>query len=590
MADVFLTFAAQDDGTLSSQFGKVAKNLGSLEASVGKTTAFISKSFGAIGAAVALGGLARLVGGAFDYAESIKVAGEKTGIAVDQIQRLQFIAEQADVSFDSVTSSINKFQKNLVEESAATGGALKKLGLDIGDLRLQSSDEQFIRLATAISEVRNPAEQTALAMQLFGRGGTELLPFLKAGPEGIRQLSASFDELGITISGDALTKLNEAGDAVDRLTSSVKNLGVELLSVAATPIEKASDGITLFIKSVRFLIKGGDNEIVNLSQKIEELRARSQSFYRDFTQSGQHRFHELRREADRLETQLNRLLGLGTEGAKFVNPTVKPDIDFSAFKIPDSVTKAINAAQPRVPTAQETREDGLKDREFSRVNLATLEADQLQKINQDKLDKLLDQEFKHSAASKQIDGDLARFKASVRETFGLQEITFEAAKNASILDIGSSLFGALAKENSKVAKAQQALAIVTVTYDTAQAIMKAYRELPYPANIGASLKAAALGAIQIAKIKATNYGGGSGGGASFSAGSGGSSAAASSQPAADSATPEREPQRVTQVFINGVVTRDVVTQLMDGLKDEFKRGAVVITTGTNQAEAIRRGS
>ena len=46
------------------------------------------------------------------------------------------------------------------------------------------------------------AEKTALAIELFGKSGADLIPFLNQGREGVGALTAELQDLGVQIGGD----------------------------------------------------------------------------------------------------------------------------------------------------------------------------------------------------------------------------------------------------------------------------------------------------------------------------------------------------------------------------------------------------
>ena len=56
---------------------------------------------------------------------------------------------------------------------------LFQLGLSMADLRKLSPEDQFTLIADRLSKVENTTRRAALAMEIFGRGGTELLPMLE---------------------------------------------------------------------------------------------------------------------------------------------------------------------------------------------------------------------------------------------------------------------------------------------------------------------------------------------------------------------------------------------------------------------------
>ncbi|MFJ4230115.1 hypothetical protein ACIPYV_21325, partial [Paenarthrobacter nicotinovorans] len=54
-------------------------------------------------------------------------------------------------------------------------------------------------LADKFKSMPDGAEKTALATQLFGRSGAQMLPFLNKGSEGIGQLTDKAKQMGLVI-------------------------------------------------------------------------------------------------------------------------------------------------------------------------------------------------------------------------------------------------------------------------------------------------------------------------------------------------------------------------------------------------------
>jgi hypothetical protein len=49
-------------------------------------------------------------------------------------------------------------------------------------------------------------------------------------------------------------------------------------------------------------------------------------------------------------------------------------------------------------------------------------------------------------------------------------------------------------------------------------------------------------------------------------------------------------QTGTTVYITGMITRDIVDHLIEGLKDGFNRDVVIIPSNSRQASEIRQGT
>lgn len=596
MSDAVLRFIGQDAG-LAAQFARANQNLFGLEKNAARASSALDKGFTAAAGAVAAVSFVRLAKEAFELAENLEIASARTGVQIEALQRLQFIASQSETAVDAITTSINKLQINLVEGNDKATKALDRLGISITELNALRPDDQFLRIAEAIAEIESPAERSATAVALFGKGGAELLPLLSKGAQAVKELDVQFDQFGVTLSTETVHQVDDAGDAISRLGGATKSLGVELLALASPALTSAADGVTTFLKAFAFGVRGeggghGENVIANVTRDIELLQARIKFL------SGEGGAHNsklfgnelneviaLRAQVDGLITRLEVIGGTGLGG---ISPLVKIGVSLDNVKLGGKDAKALAGIDlgPPQATVAEKRSESLRN-DNPAVQLALEEKDFLTEINQEKLDELLRQETDHSLKAARIDSDLAMFKRDVRELFGLEEITFERGKTLTLGQIASGLFDVLARENSKVAKLQQALAIATTIWDTSRAVMKAFAEVPYPANFGVAALLAAQGVIQIAKIKSTNYGGGGGSVSSFS---GGSAASSANTPAPnDLAAPGASQGRVLQVTVQGVITEAAVREIFDMAADMTENGFVFINQGSTQAQLIREG-
>lgn len=191
------------------------------------------------GAGVGVGAtLSLLVKQSLDAADALSKLSDRTGITAVGLQRLQAIAEPSGNTIEDLANAINRFQKNLAEGDAAAGSALSRIGLSFERLRQLNPDQQFIEIAKAIQSIQDPAEQTLIAMQLFGRGGAEILPSLKA----------KVDELAdstIKMSDASVKALDQYGDEFQSLKRSVFGAVGEIIGRLAE-LEQATRGLSIF--------------------------------------------------------------------------------------------------------------------------------------------------------------------------------------------------------------------------------------------------------------------------------------------------------------------------------------------------------
>jgi hypothetical protein len=116
---------------------------------------------------------------------------------------------------DQLNLSIQEWTKEM--QSAVD--PLAKLGVETknADGSARSFSEILFAIADKFKEMKSGPEETALAMELFGKKGKDMLPILNQGSEGIQAMMKKAEELGIVLSQDNV-------DAVAKYTAAQKTL------------------------------------------------------------------------------------------------------------------------------------------------------------------------------------------------------------------------------------------------------------------------------------------------------------------------------------------------------------------------------
>ena len=194
----------------------------------------------AVGAAIT----APLVGSAKAFSEMgdrIAKASARTGVSVETLSELAYAADLSGASLDTLEGSLRKMQKAIVaaaEGSESATDALSKLGLTVDDLRGLSPDQQFKLIADRLSQIKSPALRAALAMELFGKSGTQLLPLMADGAKGIEALQQQARDLGLTMSTEDAKAAEALNDTFDTLWKVLKQ-GVFIIGSALAPTLKS---------------------------------------------------------------------------------------------------------------------------------------------------------------------------------------------------------------------------------------------------------------------------------------------------------------------------------------------------------------
>ncbi len=189
----------------------------------------------------------------------------RTGISTTGLVELGYAAKQTGSGMETVETAVKKMQKSLGEigpESKAVGDALGKIGLSVQELSGLSPEDQFQAIAEGIADVEDPTKRAALALTMFGRSGTELLPMI----EDIKALRAEARELGIAPSPESIAAADAVGDAIDKMKAVVSSAVFEIGSALAPMALDIMESLTLAAKTVRKFVTENKSLIITAAK------------------------------------------------------------------------------------------------------------------------------------------------------------------------------------------------------------------------------------------------------------------------------------------------------------------------------------
>jgi len=174
----------------------------------------------------------------------------RTGMTTEALSELGYAAGQTGAEMEDVETAVRKMQKAIGD--AAEGGeagtkALAHLGVTIDELRGLSPDKQFEVIASRLAAIKDPTQQAAAAMEIFGKTGTKLLPMIS----DLKALRERAQELGLVMSGENAAAADALGDALDDLKKTVLGAGngiMASLAPALTQFVRAATNAVLQVK------------------------------------------------------------------------------------------------------------------------------------------------------------------------------------------------------------------------------------------------------------------------------------------------------------------------------------------------------
>ena len=170
---------------------------------------------------------------AVDVADRVDELSARLGISTEILSEWGYAAKLSGSDLESLANAIPKLSKTLAsaaDEGSKQGQLFKALGVDVKDAAGNLRDvEQIIpEIADAFKRLNNDTLEAALAQELFGRSGAELLEFLNRGGDGIRELGDELRDLGGVIDAETGAKAAAFKDEVDRLRVAINGVWTEI--------------------------------------------------------------------------------------------------------------------------------------------------------------------------------------------------------------------------------------------------------------------------------------------------------------------------------------------------------------------------
>ena len=200
---------------------KSIKSIGEAVAKLAKTVTLAGAALGGLGGIGSLAGLAAGVKEAANLGSRISDVSARTAIAARDVVILEQAFKNAGLSAEKVPQAVTMLSRQLVQAQERGGEAAKafeKLGLSVDELLRMRPADQLKAVGSAISNLQSPTQRAAVAMQVFGRSGSELLTLFRD-PNGFAKAEKMVGGLADTIGRNAET--------FDAIADSLNSLGLK---------------------------------------------------------------------------------------------------------------------------------------------------------------------------------------------------------------------------------------------------------------------------------------------------------------------------------------------------------------------------
>lgn len=194
-------------------------------------------------------GLVNASTAAIDFADSIRDASIRIGASTETLSAYAYAAKQTGTDIDELNKGLLRLSKNAtaaLDPGSKQAGLFDALGVSKESLR----DIELLvpQVANAFSQLEDGATKAALAQELFGRSGANMIEFLNSGSAGLDEFARKAEELGIIIDQDTANAADEFNDTLANLRGAVQGLGVQIAADLLPALTDAARGLIELVR------------------------------------------------------------------------------------------------------------------------------------------------------------------------------------------------------------------------------------------------------------------------------------------------------------------------------------------------------
>ncbi|RYJ61239.1 hypothetical protein [Pseudomonas songnenensis] len=186
-------------------------------------------AMGAAGAAAAAG-LGYMIKASIDAADAASKAAQSAGLTTEAYTSLAFAADMSGVSTSELDAAMSRLNRTALEVAAGSekqAALFKTLGVSVKDAggALRDGDQILMDLADRFAKMPDGIGKSSLAMEVFGRSGTKMIPLLNSGSEGIKGLTEQARALGLVINDEQAKSAERFNDNLSILAGVSRGAG-----------------------------------------------------------------------------------------------------------------------------------------------------------------------------------------------------------------------------------------------------------------------------------------------------------------------------------------------------------------------------
>lgn len=181
----------------------------------------LSPLLAAFGVSLGVGAVVQFARAAADVAADLGEMAEQVGVTTDKLQLYRLVASQTHLKDEELQKGLARLTRTIGEASEGNDKALARfnaLGVGILDAggNIRATEAILADTAKALLAIDDPAKRAIAVVDLFGKSGQKMLPFLKEIAERQQEWTTRLRESFAFLGPDAIARLDAFSDAQKR--------------------------------------------------------------------------------------------------------------------------------------------------------------------------------------------------------------------------------------------------------------------------------------------------------------------------------------------------------------------------------------
>ena len=207
--------------------------------SIQKSASMAATALGAIGVGLSVAAFSGWIRSAIDAADETNKMAQKIGVAVKDVAGLQLAFRQAGIEGGALQTSMSKLSVAIANGNDAL--VAMNINTRNADGTLKSTRQVLGEVADKFKSYEDGASKTALAVQLFGKAGADLIPLLNAGADSLDAFDEMARKLGLTLTDETAARAEKFNDTLDLMGQGFKGISMQVAADLLPTLEGLAD-------------------------------------------------------------------------------------------------------------------------------------------------------------------------------------------------------------------------------------------------------------------------------------------------------------------------------------------------------------